>query len=142
MPSKYVRGFSVIELMIVVAIIGILSAIAMPNYNEYVARSKITEAANELSQMRIKMEQYFQDNRSYETGGACPFADYKGKSFDLSCTKATATEFVWTATATDGSLNKLKLTINQKGEKKTTAVPDGWKLPASDCWVTSKSGGC
>ena len=59
------QGFTLIELMIAVAIVAILSAIAIPSYTEYVQRSRIIEATSTLSSMRVKMEQYFQDNRSY-----------------------------------------------------------------------------
>ena len=138
---KRQNGFTLIELLIVVAIVGILAAIAVPMYTDYILRSQLVEAHTGLSDMRVRMEQYFQDNRSYQTGGVCPFADYKGKNFDLSCTTASATEYVWTATASGGSLTGLILTINQKGEKKTTGVPAGWTNP-STCWVLNKSGGC
>ena len=64
------KGFTLIELMIVVVVIGILSAIAMPAYTDYVKRGKAAEATATLADMRIKMEQFFQDNRTY-IGGAC-----------------------------------------------------------------------
>src|SRR3989449_7965409 len=63
-------GFTLIELMVAIAIVAILAAIALPNYTDYVRRGKIQEATSTLLAMRTKMEQYFQDNRSYTTPGA------------------------------------------------------------------------
>ena len=58
-------GFTLIELMITVAVIAILAAIAIPAYGDYVRRSKITEASSSLSDMRNRLEQYFLDNRQF-----------------------------------------------------------------------------
>jgi len=60
-----VRGFTLLEVMITVAIVGILAAIALPSYADYVTRGRITEATTGLSNLRQLSEQYFLDNRSY-----------------------------------------------------------------------------
>jgi type IV pilus assembly protein PilA len=52
------RGFSIIELMIVVAIVGILAAFSIPLYNDYIARSKVSEAIQLSSGTRIPMQEY------------------------------------------------------------------------------------
>ena len=71
---RFKQGFTLIEVMITVAIIAILAAIAVPNYTDYVTRSKFTEAHGMLADLRVKMEQYYMDNRRYSTttgGGTC-----------------------------------------------------------------------
>ena len=70
---KVQKGFTLIELMIVVAIIGILATIALPAYSNYVRSGKATEATSTLASARVQMEQHFQDNRTY-VGGPCPAA--------------------------------------------------------------------
>jgi type IV pilus assembly protein PilE len=69
-------GFTLIEVMVVVAIVGILAAIAYPSYQTFIQRGKIIDATNKLSDFRVKMEQWFQDNRTYlGADGKCGVAD-------------------------------------------------------------------
>lgn len=63
--SKTQQGFTLIELMITVAIIGVLSAIALPSYTEYVTKGKRTEAKVELLRIAQMQESYFAQNLSY-----------------------------------------------------------------------------
>jgi type IV pilus assembly protein PilE len=137
-------GFTLIEVMIVVAIIAILSAIAVPNYSEYVIRSRITDAISGLAGMRVKMEQYFQDNRTYV--GACtttsiaplPSANY----FDFTCSNLSGSAYTVTATGTaTGPMNGFAYTINQVNTRATTGVKTGWSN--GNCgWVMKKDGSC
>lgn len=137
-------GFTLIEVMVVVVIIAILSAIAIPQYSDYVTRSKITEALSGLSDMRVRMEQYFQDRRTYV--GACAANTVAAlppntSNFTFSCpTNPTATTYTVRATGV-GSMNGFVYTVNQANVRSTTGVPNGWTASAS-CWVTKKDGSC
>lgn len=62
------NGFTLIELMIAVAVVGILAAIAVPNYTQYVARTKLSEATSNLMQMATLQEQFYRDFRRYGVG--------------------------------------------------------------------------
>ena len=63
------RGFTLIEVLITVAIVAILAAVALPSYTDYVTRSKLVEATSSLTDMRVRLDQYFLDSRQYPEQG-------------------------------------------------------------------------
>jgi type IV pilus assembly protein PilE len=152
--ARQQSGFTLIEVMIVVAIVAILAAIAIPSYSDYVTRGRIIEATAALGDARNKMEQYYQDNRAYPT--ACQIfptaATTTGvqlsqmQNFALTCAFADANSYVVTATGnTGGPMDGFVYTINQ-GNVRTTVVSGtpaskGW-TGSTTCWVIRKGGLC
>ncbi len=132
-------GFTLIELMIAVAIVAILSAVALPAYNGYVMRSRIPEATAGLATRQVRLEQAFQDTRTYAGATACN-ADTTGKFFNFSCSAATANAYTLQAVG-KGPMAGFTYTVNQSNQKATTAVPAGW-TGSTTCWVTKKDGTC
>lgn len=138
--SKKTCGFSLIELMIVIAIVAILASVGYPAYTDYVRRGRAQEATSALSEARIKFEQYFQDSRTYV--GAVSDANCTGilginKSFGFTCSNITASTYTITATGT-GPMNGYVYTVNELNAK-TTALPGATTV---NCWVTKKGESC
>jgi type IV pilus assembly protein PilE len=133
------KGFTLIELMIVVAIIGILASIVMPNYTEYVNRARATEATSALADMRIRMEQHFQDTRSYAGNNAVLCAAPNGTNtefFDFSCSSAPdGTTYTLEAQGT-GVMADYRYDINENNVKSSDTADGGG---SANCWIT-KSG--
>jgi len=136
---KKAAGFTLIELMITVAIVAILSAVAIPAYTKYVIRGKLVDATTQLSTGRVQIEQFFQDNRTY-IGGPCP-ADTK--YFSFVCTRADAT---YTLSASNianqglGGTGDYIFTIDQNNAKVTTEFA-GNPVGAS-CWLMKEGDSC
>lgn len=148
-------GFTLIELMIAVAIVGILVGIALPAYMQYVTRGKLVSMTNTLSAARTAMEQFYQDNRTYQTVGTftSPCADtanwikpYDGGTWALSCPPATftATTYTLVATATSGSIRGASYSVDQQNNMITIQFPASWgAVPANNgCWLMKKGDSC
>jgi type IV pilus assembly protein PilE len=135
-PS-HLRGFTLIELMIVVAIVGILAAAALPLYNDYVRRSRIVEATSALADARTRMERYYLDNRTYV--GGCQ--DWSTKSFKVGCDGApTATTYSLKGEGAANGMAGFEYTVNQDNVR-TSKGPGDWGSNGS-CWLTRKGGEC
>ena len=95
MKNKASRGFTLIELMIVVVILGIVSAIAYPSYTSYVLRSKRTECRSALMQTLQQQERYFTQQNTYlaytSSAASIPMRQFSGDTLAASaCTIAAA----------------------------------------------------
>jgi len=151
-PTRSV-GFTLIEVMITVAVVAILAAIALPSYIDYVTRSKLVESKTNLSDMRTRMEQYFLDNRTYPTAcdtynSAAPapaghiYLPATQKFFTIDCGTPTASTYTVTATG-NGAVTGFIFTVNEANVHATSAVPSGWNTPSPNtCWVSRKNGDC
>jgi prepilin-type N-terminal cleavage/methylation domain-containing protein len=74
--NRTLPGFTLIELMIVVAIIGILAAVAIPAYNSYVRRSKASEVFNVMQGIREREEAYFAEYKRYTDNAVLPWTPF------------------------------------------------------------------
>lgn len=133
------RGFTLIELMIVVTIIGLLAAVAIPGYGQYVRRAHRSEGMATLSALAAAQEKYYLSNNSYTT----VLADLKIAAttehgyYDIKITAADASGF--TATAAPGATSpQLEdedcqvFTINSAGSR--TAKSASSADTSSTCW--------
>ena len=138
MPAKSDRGFTLIELMVTVAVLAIISAVALPSYTAYVQRSRVPAAFEGLSSYQTRMEQRYQDTASYANGAACAVAVPTVTNFTVTCAVANAGQN-FTATATgNGRMAGYVYTVNQAGARSTTAHPNGanaacWSMKGTAC---------
>ena len=126
------NGFTLIELMITVAIIGILASIAYPSYTDFVLRSNRSEAQRELLRYANLQEQVFVDTRAYAAdmkglGKSTETIKTDSKNYLIKVHKQTETTFTLRAVAKKSQVNDLgckQLNINHLGTKTPTACWD------------------
>jgi type IV pilus assembly protein PilE len=136
-------GFSLIELLIAVAIIGILTAVAVPAYGNYMLRTRLTEAFTGLAGFQPTAEQYWSNNRTYDDVGAASLDQRLPPAtgnFIYAVSGTSAAAYTLTATGT-GPAAGFVFTIDQSGNRATADAPDGWTLNDA-CWVDREEGTC
>jgi type IV pilus assembly protein PilE len=136
------RGFSLIELMIVVLVVAVLAAIAVPSYRQYVLRSHRTEAKAALLNVAAAQEKFYLQNNTYTTAltaappaGLGIAATTRNGYYNIAIGDADATEYSVTATAAGTQIQDTacaSFAIDSFGVKSATKKGGGDNSAA--CW--------
>jgi type IV pilus assembly protein PilE len=132
------HGFTLIELMVAVAVVAILAAIALPSYSDYIFRSKIPVGLDTLGSYQARMEQSYQDTGSYGNAD-CAAAVPLIANFTLTCALTNSGQGFTASVTGTGPLLGVAYSVNQDGTRVTLAHPRG--IPATSCW-TLRGGTC
>lgn len=136
------RGLSLLELLAVLAIVGILSAIAIPSYRDHVLRARLTDAFSGLAAVQTAAEEYWNNKHTYEDLDKEVPRRLPADSVDFAFTLTASSAAAYTVTATGrGAASGFVYTIDQNGVRATVAAPDGWGTSAG-CWIDRKAGQC
>lgn len=133
------RGFTLMEVLVTIVIVGILSAVAIPAYSTHVTRSRTTEAFAALGAAQANAEQFWSNTRSYSGYDAAPAFPAATPNFTYTLGNATASTYTITATGR-AKMAGFAYTIDQNGTRATTATA-GWGT-STTCWVDKKGGQC
>jgi type IV pilus assembly protein PilE len=142
-------GFTLLELMIAVAVVGILAAVAYPSYTDHIRRGKLAEAMSILADTRTKMEQFYLDNRTYVGADAANMPcnatviNASARHFTFACSNLGAGTYTVTATgATTQNMAGFTYAVDQANVRSTTiSGVSGW-TGSTTCWVRAKGGVC
>lgn len=138
---KAQQGFTLIELMIAVAIVGILSAIAYPSYQDYLQRGHRVSAQTDLLEIAQYMERRFAIHKTYPKSSNLPFkfspkgSVEKNARYKLTAENVNdnARTFILKATPIGNNKDKCgTLTLDNTGRKGTEGAQTG--ITASSCW--------
>jgi len=153
MMKNSVLGFSLIELMIVVAIVAILAGVAYPSYRNQVMRSNRAEAKNAILQVQVAQEKFYVQSGRYAGDNACAAteltnapdhattpglgvpASTSGGHYAITLCRPTASTYTATATATGAQLNDSecrRFEVTQTGNK--TSYNSSNVLTTTACW--------
>ena len=133
---QFVRGFTLIELMIGVAIVGILSAIAMPSYKAYILKTRRADAMAALSLAQTNFERCYAANFTYLSPGTCaapPATSNKG--FYTIAAVGTATAYTLTATTAGSQTDDLTCTKMTVDQTNTMNAVDNTGTAQPNCWT-------
>ncbi len=136
--SSAALGFTLIEMLITIAIITILTAIALPSYADYVRRGQLSGAFETLGTYQMRLEQSYQDGGNYGVTACSVTAPATTSTFQYTCALTNSGQG-FTATATGvNTMAGYTFTVDNSGAQTTTAFPGGTGLPKS-CWWTRKN---
>ena len=125
--NKYNKGFTLVELMIVIAIIGVLGSLAYPSYVSHVKKANRADGIDSLLALSGRMEEFYMNNDTYVDAPVANMVS-SDKLYKLSVTTATAFAYTITATPVGGDSYCGNLTLNSLGEKGTSAGA------VAECW--------
>ncbi len=152
MIISYKRGFTLIEMMVVLSIMAILASFVYPAYSDYVIRAKAVESFTEIEKMQSKIKQYYLDNNTLN--GCCSdnFST-QNKNFNITINlgvnaiENNTEDFQIILTSKKLNSNgqpelSYKLT-NNGGEYlyETLSLPNNWVMN-NNCWVYNRQGDC